>query len=79
MASGVITLPAVGPLLGAAFDRAFVIFISRWRLLAIVAVIAMLAGFANFGLGFLVLLCFIVYWFFASLANVVRIANPSTR
>lgn len=73
MATTVAPLPGVGPLLGAAFDKAVVLFAARWRLLVAVSIAALLGGFLNIFVGFAVLWLFSIYWVFASFANTIRL------
>ena len=69
--------PPLGPLLGASFDRAFTIIGRSWKSFALVSAIAVLAGAFNFFLGFCALAGFVTYWYYASLANAIRLEDPS--
>jgi len=71
--------PPLGPLLGASFDRAFSIMARSWMLLLGVLVVALAAGAANVWIALFLLFCFLVYWYFVSLANTVRLASPAYR
>lgn len=50
-----------------------------WRLFVGVVVVALVAGAVNFLLAVFLVICFLIYWYFASLANTVRLANPAYR
>lgn len=69
-------LPAMGPLIGASFDRAFSIVAARWKLFAIFAAAAIVVGAFDVAAGCFVAIAFTVYWYYASLANAVRLTNP---
>ena len=69
-------LPAMGPLIGASFDRAFSIMAARWKVFAVFAGVAVVVGAFDVGAGGFVAICFTVYWYYASLANAVRLTNP---
>ena len=71
--------PPLGPLLGASFDRAFTIMTRNWMLLAGVVFVALVAGAVNYLAAAALVFCFLIYWYFTSLANTVRLANPAYR
>ncbi|HXW76547.1 MAG TPA: hypothetical protein VEJ20_03980, partial [Candidatus Eremiobacteraceae bacterium] len=69
-------LPPMGAVLGAAFDRALTIVVGSWRLFLIVAVLALLGGFVNIAISAIILGTFLTYFYFASLANAIRLDIP---
>ena len=74
-----IQAPAFGPLLGASFDRAVTLTVRSGILWGIAALATVVLGSISFLNAFWILSCVLVYWFFASLANTVRLVNPSYR
>jgi len=76
MAATPLALPPMGPLLGMSFDRGLGITLRAWRPFAIIGVIAILSGFVSLFIGFFIVIAFSTYWYFASLANAVRLDRP---
>ena len=76
MAATPLVLPPMGPLVGMSFDRGLGLTLRAWKLFAIIAVIAILTGLINLFIGFFIVIAFSVYWYFASLANAVRMDRP---
>ena len=71
--------PPFGPLIGSSFDRGFTLIARSWAVFLVTGLLVVLAGFVNFVLAFGILACFLTYWFFASLANTVRLSDPGYR
>jgi uncharacterized protein UPF0259 len=70
-------LPAMGPLVGSSFDRALTVMAREWRGLAIVAVVAIGSSAINFAIGECIGIGLLVYWYYHSLANAVRLVDPA--
>lgn len=71
--------PPFGPLIGASFDRAFTLTARSWIVFLVTAVLIVVAGLVNVLLAGIILACFVTYWYFASIANTIRLSDPGYR
>jgi hypothetical protein len=69
--------PSLGPLLGTTFDKAVGIVVSRWKLLLIVSIVSIAIGTLSPSVGSTIFNLFYFYWIYASLANAVRLFDPT--
>ena len=71
--------PPIGPLIGASFDRAITIMARSWQGFLIAAVVAIVGSAINVLIGGIALVAYSVFWYYASLANAIRLDKPEYR